>query len=125
MLDGIRRLVDGQFSPLERDGSGGMGPESEQSFHQFCSLGTHQARNAEDLSLLHVEVYVAETLGVDGGEVLHLEYDFAGNVFSLREQVGQLAAHHLGDDEVRRQVLGFPGADVLSVTHDGDFIADP
>ena len=43
----------------------------------------------------------------------------------LGEQVGELTANHLGNDKVGGQILGIPGADVLAVTHDGDFVGNP
>ncbi len=67
---------------------------------------------------------MAEALGIDGGEVLHLKDHLAGHILPLGEEVGELPAHHLGDDEIGGEALGVPGADVLSVPHDGDLVAD-
>ena len=67
---------------------------------------------------------MAEALGVDGGEVLDLEDDFAGNILPLGEEVGELSADHLGDDCGRCEFFGLPGSDVLAVSHDCDLVAD-
>ena len=50
--------------------------------------------------------------------------DLAGFVLSLRIEVGQLTTYHLGDDEIDVQVLCSPSADVLTISHDGNFIRD-
>ena len=101
-----------------------MGAQAEQTFHQLGTLGTDQTGHAENLALADVEVDVAETLGIDGSEVLDLKDDLAGDILARRIEVGKLTTDHLGNDHVGGQLLGFPGADVLAVTHDGDFIAD-
>ena len=67
---------------------------------------------------------MTEALGIDRGEIIYLKDDLAGDVFPGRIQIGQLTAHHLGDDEVSGQVLGSPGTDVLAIPHDGDLVAD-
>ena len=101
-----------------------MAAKAEQALHQLGALGAHQTGHTQDLALADGEAGMAEALGVNGGEVFHLEYHLAGNVFPGGVQVGQLPAHHLGDDEVGGQLLGGPGADVLAVPHDGNFVAD-
>ena len=82
------------------------------------------ARNAEDLAFADVEVDVTEALGVDGREVLDLKHDLTGRIRARRVEVRQLTSDHLGNDHIGGQFLGLPGADVLAVAHDRDFVAD-
>ena len=60
---------------------------------------------------------------MDGGEVLHLHHHFiGGGVLQRGIQVGQLTAHHLGNDVLLGHIGHIPLANVLTVTHDGHFI---
>ena len=62
---------------------------------------------------------------MDGGKVLHLHHDLIGGVIFQRGiQIGQLTADHLGDDLLFGHVGDVPLADVVAVTHDGDFVGD-
>ena len=124
VFDGVLRLVDGQFLALIGDGARRVAAQTEQTLHQLGALGTDQTRNAEDLALADVEVDVTEALGVDGREVLDLKHDLTGRIRARRVEVRQLTSDHLGDDHIGGQFLGLPGADVLAVTHDRDFVAD-
>ena len=101
-----------------------MAAQTEQTLHQLGTLGTDQTGDAQDLALADVEVDVTEALGIDGGEVLDFKDDLARDVLTWRVEVGKLTTDHFGNDHIGGQFLGFPGADVLTVTHDGDFIAD-
>ena len=101
-----------------------MGADAEEAFHQLGTLGAHQAAHAQDLALAQGEGDVPEALGVDGGEILHLQHLFPGNIFSGGIEVFQFPAHHLGDNHIGGQFLRRPGADVLTVTHDGDLVAN-
>ena len=67
---------------------------------------------------------MTEALGVDGREVLDLKHDLTGRIRARRVEVRQLTSDHLGDDHIGGQFLGLPGADVLAVAHDRDFVAD-
>ena len=98
--------------------------QAEQTFHQFGTLRTYQTCYAENFSLAHIEADIAEALGVDGSKILDLKNDLAGFVLSLRIEVGQLTTYHLGDDEIDVQVLCSPSSDVLTISHDGNFIRD-
>lgn len=107
------------------DGARCVAAQTEQALHQLGALGTDQTRNAEDLALADVEVDVTEALGVDGREVLDLaKHDLTGRIRARRVEVRQFTSDHLGDDHIGCQFLGLPGADVLAVAHDRDFVAD-
>ena len=102
-----------------------MHPQAEDAFHQFGTLCTHQARHAQNLALVELEAAMTEAAGVDGGEILHLQNHLVGgDVLEGRIEVGQLAAHHLGDDLFLGHIGHVPLADVLAVPHDGDFVGD-
>ena len=101
-----------------------MAAQTEQTLHQLGALGTDQTRNAEDLALADIEVDMAEALGVDRGKILDLKDDLTGRVAARRVEVRQLTADHLGDDHIGGQFLGLPGADILAIAHDRDFVAD-
>ena len=101
-----------------------MAAKPEQAFHQLCTLCTHQACHTEDLTLLKLKRYMAETFRIDGGEIFHFEHHFTRYILTRRIQLGKFTANHLGDDEIRGQVFGRPGSDILAVPHDRNFITD-
>ena len=123
-VNGLLGLVDFQLFSLVGDLARAVAAETEEALHQLRALGTDETGHAQDLASADLEAGVAEALGIDGGKVLHLEDHLAGDVAPGRIEIGELPAHHLGDDEIRGQALGVPGADVLAVPHDGDLVAD-
>ena len=62
---------------------------------------------------------------MDGGEVFHLHHDLVGGVVLQRGiQVGQFATDHLGDDLLFGHVGDIPLTDIMTITHDGDFVGN-
>ena len=123
-LDGVARAADLQLLALVGDGAVVCGAHAEDALHQLGALRAHQAGHAQHLAFAQAERNVAEAARVDGREVLHLKDHLARHVLARRVEVGQLAAHHVGDDFIGRQILRIPGADVLAIAHDGDLVGD-
>ena len=125
MLDGVAGLLDGDFLTLDPHLTGGVSAQAENAFHQLSALCAHQAGHAQDLALLQLEAAVAERARMDGGEVFHLHHDLVGGVVLQRGiQVGQLTTDHLGDDLLFGHIGDVPLADIMAVTHDGDFVGN-
>ena len=101
-----------------------MRPRAKNALHQLRALRTDQTADAEDFALAQLERHVAEALGVDGREVLDGEHDLARNILALGIEVGQLTTDHSGNDHIGGQLFCFPGTDILTVAHDGHFVAD-
>ena len=125
MPDGVAGLLDGDFLTLDPHLTGGVSAQAENAFHQLSALCAHQTGHAQDLALLQLEAAVAERARMDGGEVFHLHHDLVGGVVLQRGiQVGQFAADHLGDDLLFGHVGDVPLTDIMTITHDGDFVGN-
>ena len=67
---------------------------------------------------------MAEAFRIDGSKVFYLKDHFARHIVFFRIEIGKLTTDHLGNNIISRHLTRGPGADILPVAHDCDFIAD-
>src|SRR5438128_890869 len=81
-----------------------LSPDAEEAHHQLGAAGAHQAGDADDLALAHLERDVVDgdvvRQRVLDGPVLHLEHRLAQDARAAREHVGERAPDHVLDHPV-------------------------
>ena len=98
---------------------------AKDRLHQLGPLCAYQASKAQNLSSAQLERTALERTLVDAGIFLYFQKDLANRRIILRRvDVRQLAAHHLLDDLLIRDVIHIPGSDICTVTHNRDIITD-
>ena len=104
------------------DGAPVVGVDAEDGPGDLAATGSDEAGQADDLARADGEGDVVELAG--GGEALHVEDHLADLGRRLGEQLGDLAAHHAGDDLALGGVRDPVGGDVGAVAHHGHLVAE-
>ena len=102
----------------------GVAAQTKQTFHQFGTLCTNQTSYTQNLTLTHIEADIAEALWIDRSEILNFKYNITRNIMTFWIKIGQLTTNHLGDDGVNVQIFRCPGSDILTISHDGNFVGN-
>ena len=119
-------MFDLYFFAMHIDLTGCNTTDTEDSFHQFCSLCTYQSTKSKDFSFMELKTYILERFCMDGAKIFYFHNHFITRfVFSRWIYIGQLTANHLCDDLVCGHLCCRPGSNICTIPHDCDIISDP
>ena len=125
MFYGIRRAMVVNLCSIYVEFSALDFTQTKNSFHEFASLGAHQAADPEYFSPAHRKAHILEGMGTYAGQPLDSQIIFAPGLVRLgRKAVIHLPAHHPAYNRIRCHLLCRPGSHQLSVSHNGNFIGN-
>ena len=114
--------MDGERFPVQDHLAAVLEVGAEDGAHGLGPARAHEAGEAQHLALVGLEAHVLYRAA--GLEMADLQHLLAPLHRVTGELVGNLAAHHVGDDLLHGEVGEFALGDVVAVPHDGDAVHD-
>src|SRR5699024_1989899 len=120
-VNGVAGVVNLDLGTVDKDFTFHNRQIAEDGLHDLGASGTHQTADTQYLTGVYREINAVEERFVR--QIFHAQHFITDGQVTLREALADGTADHHLNDIVHRDVLDVAGVDVLTVTQDGDAVA--